>query len=323
MKILAYVHGYFPNHNAGAEAMLHQILVDLKDRGHEVVVFTRNPGADSYEGIPIFEATGGNSQNEIDMIRWCDFIFTHLDFTRIVVGLAKRYKKQIVHLVHNDKQLAYNRIFDSNSAALAIANSEWIRKTIKRGIPSVIVNPPTKPERYSVKTTKDYVTLINMNEAKGGKLFWQLARIMPDVQFLGVKGAYGHQVSFDRKLSNVTILENTPQIQSVYSKTNILLVPSHYESWGRVAIEASCSGIPVIASPTPGLQESLGDAGTFADPDSVADWYEAIRSLLDNEKLYAKKSKATKTRANQLAKQFDDQMNILEEKLLKILGLID
>lgn len=323
MKILAYVHGYFPNHNAGAEAMLHQILLDLKNRGHDVVVFTNNPGADSYEGIPIFEATGGGSSKEIEMVRWCDFIFTHLDFTRIVVGLAKRYKKQIVHLVHNDKQLAYNRIFDSGSAALAVANSEWIRKTVKRGIPTVIVNPPTKPDRYSVKTTKDYVTLINMNEAKGGKLFWQLARVMPDVQFLGVKGAYGHQVTFDKKLPNVTILDNTPDIQSVYAQTNILLVPSHYESWGRVAIEASCSGIPVIASPTPGLKESLGDAGVFADPDNVADWYDAIRSLLDNEKLYAKHSKAVKARASELSKQFDAQMEILENRLLKILGLID
>jgi glycosyltransferase involved in cell wall biosynthesis len=322
MKILAYVHGYFPNHNAGAEAMLHQILFDLKARGHEVAVITKNPGAEEYEDIPIYNATGGTSAKEVELIRWCDIIFTHLDFTRIAVSLAKRYKKYVAHLVHNDKQLAYNRIFDTGSASLAIANSEWIKKTVKRGIPSTVVNPPTKPERYSVKTTKEYITLINMNEAKGGKLFWELARIMPDRQFLGVKGAYGEQIEFDRKLDNVTILDNTPEIQDIYAKTNILLVPSHYESWGRVAIEASCSGIPVIASPTPGLQESLGESGIFANPNSVADWVEAIRSL-DDEKLYKKKSKQVKDRSVQLANNFDIQMDILENKLISILGLVD
>lgn len=322
MKILAYVHGYFPNHNAGAEAMLHQILVDLNNRGHEVAVVTQNPGATEYEGIPIYNATGGRSPKEIELARWCDFIFTHLDFTRIAVSLGKRYKKRVVHLVHNDKQLAYNHVFDTGSATLAIANSEWIKKTVKRGIPAVIVNPPTKPDRYSVKTNKEFITLINMNEAKGGKLFWELARVMPERKFLGIKGAYGHQIEFDKKLDNVTILDNTPEIQNIYAQTGILLVPSHYESWGRVAIEASCSGIPVIASPTPGLKESLGEAGIFADPLSVADWVEAIRSL-DDEKLYKKKSKQVKDRSVELAEEFDRQMDILEEKLLDILGLIN
>jgi glycosyltransferase involved in cell wall biosynthesis len=161
-----------------------------------------------------------------------------------------------------------------------------------------------------------------MNEAKGGKLFWELARVMPDKQFLGVKGAYGEQIGFARKLDNVTILENTPNIQEVYAKTNILLVPSHYESWGRVAIEASCSGIPVIAAPTPGLTESLGESGIFADPNSVAEWVEAIRSL-DDDKIYKKKSKQVKDRSVELSKNFDIQMDVLEEKLLDILGLIN
>jgi hypothetical protein len=51
MKILAYVHGYPPTLNAGAEMMLHQILVDLRERGHEVAALTENPGAKDYEGV--------------------------------------------------------------------------------------------------------------------------------------------------------------------------------------------------------------------------------------------------------------------------------
>jgi len=57
-------------------------------------------------------------------------------------------------------------------------------------------------------------------------------------------------------------------------------MPSEYESWGRVGVEAMASGIPVIAHPTPGLQESLGDAGVFVDRNDIDGWERAIRRLL-------------------------------------------
>lgn len=313
LKILAVVHGYFPNHNAGAEAMLHQILIDLKEKGHEVRVITRNPGAESYEGIPIFEI----GKKESEHLRWCNVIFTHLDFTRYAVGLATTNRKHIVHLVHNDKQLPYNKIRNTKSISLAIANSNWIRETITKNIPSVVVNPPTVPERYAVDTTRESITIVNMNEAKGGKIFWQLARLFPDKKFIGVKGAYGEQILYDKKLPNVTILENTPDIQDVYKKTRIIIMPSSYESWGRVAMEGACSGIPVIASPTPGLKESLDYAGIFAKHDDVADWFEAVK-MLDDENIYNKYSKLTKKRSIEVAKEFKDQMDKLENKLINL-----
>jgi len=315
MKILAIVHGYFPNHNAGAEAMLHQILVDLKNKGHEVLVLTPNPGAEEYEGVEIHKLTGTVSKKDI---LWSDIVFTHLDLTKLSMNICKRYKKPLVHLVHNDKQLRYNKVRNSSSAALAIANSDWIDKTIPSSIPSVVVHPPTIPDRYSVKTNRKHIALINMNEAKGGKIFWQLARIFPDKKFLGVKGAYGHQIIEDIKLKNVTILENTPNIQEVYKQCGIILMPSSYESWGRVAMEASCSGIPVIAAPTPGLKESLDYAGIFAEFDDIAGWVEAIR-MLDDEKVYDKYSKLTKKRSKEVADKFANQMIVLEQELLKLL----
>jgi glycosyltransferase involved in cell wall biosynthesis len=314
LKILAYVHGYFPNHNAGAEAMLHQILIDLISKGHEVKVLTRNPGADEYEGIPLFEA---GTQKDRLFAEWADVIFTHLDYTRFAVKLGARSKKPVVHLVHNDRQLSYHRVMDASTAALAIANSEWIRATVRRGIPSLVVFPPTIPDRYKVETSREAITLINMNEAKGGKVFWQLARIFPDKKFVGVLGAYGEQVAYEKELPNVTILKNTPNIQEVYKKARIVLMPSSYESWGRVAMEASCSGIPVIASPTPGLKESLGYAGIFAKHDDIADWVEAIL-FLDNKNNYKKYSELTEKRAKEVAQQFSQQMLELESRLLSI-----
>jgi glycosyltransferase involved in cell wall biosynthesis len=310
LNIVAYVHGYLPNHNAGAETMLHQILVGLAEYGHKVTVITREPGADEYEGVPIYDA---NDDRVNKILENSDIIFTHLDFTKKAVRFSRAMKKPLVHLVHNDKQLSYNQI-DRNSCQLAIANSAWIAKTVSENIPSVIVYPPTDPKYYTTKTTRQAITLLNMNEAKGGKMFWQLARIFPERQFIGVLGAYGEQVTYDKELPNVTLYKNDPDVKKIYAKTGIVLMPSSYESWGRVGMEAACSGIPCIAAPTPGLKESLAESGVFAEHDDVAGYVEAIR-YLDVKENYEKHSKAAKARAKVVTDAFKEQLAILEEKL--------
>jgi len=80
-------------------------------------------------------------------------------------------------------------------------------------------------------------------------------------------------------IPNLSYLPNTPDIRSVYSQTGILIIPSEYESWGRVGVEAMASGIPVIAHPTEGLKESLSYAGLYCDREKVEDWVEMIRAL--------------------------------------------
>jgi hypothetical protein len=69
-------------------------------------------------------------------------------------------------------------------------------------------------------------------------------------------------------------------------------MPSSYESWGRVAIEAACSGIPTIAHPTDGLLEALGPAGIFVDRRKTRQW-QAELERLDDPDQYAKASVAS------------------------------
>ncbi len=85
----------------------------------------------------------------------------------------------------------------------------------------------------------------------------------------------------------------------VYARTRILLVPSEYESWGRVGVEAFAAGIPVIAHPTPGLTESLGTAGIFANRRDIDAWEQAINGLL-KPRAYTAASKKAKARAAEL-----------------------
>lgn len=308
MKILAYVHGYHPNHNAGSEAMLHQILLGLKDLGHEVIVITGKPGAKSFEGIPLYDAA--RLQNN-RLFAWADVVFTHLAFTDRAVQLCKKYKKPLVSIIHNNRNLKYN-LEDRKYSQLFIANSYWIKDTIHEDIPTFVVYPPTLPERYRVDHTGDAITLINLSDSKGGNTFWEVARRMPHKNFIGVVGAYGKQVI--HSLPNVKLFNNSPEIKYVYESTRLLLIPSVYETWGRVGIEAACSGIPSIAAPTEGLLESLSYSGTFIDRNDIDGYVDAI-NLFDNQDHYDKMSLLAIQRANEIASEFSTQIRQVEQMI--------
>jgi glycosyltransferase involved in cell wall biosynthesis len=164
-------------------------------------------------------------------------------------------------------------------AALVVCNSHATRAALRWAGPTIVAHPPVWPDQYRT-TPGDKVTLINLSPMKGGDLFYRLARSLPHRQFLAVKGGYGKQRA--NRVANVTVVEHTADMIGVYQQTRILLMPSTRESWGRVGIEAMCSGIPVIAAPTPGLLESLGPAGVFVPLDQPPRWLQEVERLHDD-----------------------------------------
>jgi glycosyltransferase involved in cell wall biosynthesis len=317
LNILAHVHGYPPAHNAGAEIMLHALLKEMKSRGHRVAVLLGQNIANEYEGVKIF-----SEEEPEEAYRKAHVVITHLERTKVVMDLCNKLNKPLVHLIHNDKQLDFWRIKQqAKSPTLVVFNSKWIEKAsaLSWNGPKVVVIPPVDLEAYKVDPVGPYITLINLNTEKGGPLFFDLARMMTKKRFLGVKGGYGTQMIPDEVPMNVKIVEHTinNQMSEVYKQTRILLMPSRYESWGRVAIEAASSGIPVIANPTPGLQEALGNAGIFADWSKPREWVNAIRSL-DDPYVYNQYSHAIKKKAQELdPKPYYD---IFENALIDLVG---
>lgn len=297
MKLLAFVHKAPPEHNAGAEWMLLTIARELVRRGHEFTIYSRgNARSAELDGVKIVPRLPGHKVDRL--FAEADVIVTHLDETRGAISRARG--KPVVHLVHNDQQMNYHGV-RPDEAALVVANSRWIEEAIDWPGPTLVVRPPVFAADYDVDRVEERVTLLNLSEAKGGPLFFELARRMPDVDFLAVRGAYAKQEIPTPLPPNVELVENTPRVaEDVYARTGILLVPSSYESWGRVAIEASSSGIPVVAHPTPGLLESLGDSGIFVDRNDVDGWEQEIRALLEDPEHYADRSARAEARALEL-----------------------
>lgn len=71
------------------------------------------------------------------------------------------------------------------------------------------------------------------------------------------------------------------------SQARVLLVTSHSEGFGRMAIEAMACGVPVVANPVGGLLEIVhpGETGFLAEQDNIASFVEQTVRLLENETL--------------------------------------
>lgn len=320
MKFLVLIHGYPPFQNAGAEWMLHEMNKYLVDNGHkvEVLVPINKVEPYMYEGVSV-AADSYNYTREA--IKNCDMIISHLDRAGKALNLAEFYKKPFVMVVHNtnyfDIFARKHREKGQGRWAYAVYNSNFTAGVMKYPNPSIVVHPPVDPKRYKVPLKGKKLTLINLFERKGAPLFHELARLLPDYEFLGVEGGYGRQLK-NPSIENIEYMGNTPDAKKIYAKTRILLMPSLYESYGRTAIEAMCSGIPVIANTTPGLQESMGDAGIYCNVESPLSWVDAIKRL-DDPKEYKAASEKAKERAEMVIAESNKELQAMEQFYMDII----
>lgn len=82
---------------------------------------------------------------------------------------------------------------------------------------------------------------------------------------------------------DVMFLQPLPpkELAALYRSADVLLVPSHSESFGLVALEASASGTPVIAAAVGGLVTSVKDniSGLLVGSHDAATWAEKIADI--------------------------------------------
>jgi glycosyltransferase involved in cell wall biosynthesis len=307
MKFLCSIHLYPPKHLCGAEMMIHNINKYLISKGHEVRVLIWQSNHYNikdiyvYDGVDVFPP---NEQMVETLFLWADVIITHLDFTQNTIHLGRMFKKPVMHLVHNYSP--YESIKQADRPQYIVYNSHAAKEKLQYTHESFVLHPSCDFRYYDTKKNPEQneaITLINLDKNKGGHILKQIAERMPHKKFIGVKGSYSEPAKDGQQLdqpTNVEIHEKTQYIKDIYSKTRILIMPSAFESWGRTATEAMCSGIPVICTKTPGLFENCDKAGIYIkDRDNIDEWVKAIEKL-DDKKEYDKASNKAKDRSREL-----------------------
>jgi glycosyltransferase involved in cell wall biosynthesis len=316
MRILYSIHLYPPKHNCGGEYYIHNLNKYLISQGHEVRVMLHQAKQHNirtpyeFEGVEVIGCI-----NHLDAYRWADVLVTHLDFTHFTVLLGRDIGKPVVHIVHNHHR--YESVANSRGSMNVVYNSQWIADKLQYDWPSIVVPPTIDVEKYNVTddpSKNEFITLINLNTNKGGRILQKLAAIFPNKKFLAVKGSYDKQIT--DQPSNVTVIPNTPDILNVYRQTKILLMPSQYESWGMTATEAMCSGIPVICTPTPGLSENCGKAALYITPRN-AENFDEHGNVLDDSDEYDISSLVDAVRRLDKPKEYERYSRLSRERSLE------
>jgi glycosyltransferase involved in cell wall biosynthesis len=279
----------------------------LQARGHTILFVTvasKFPRSGVYRGVPfVYYENAGKDLGAAHV--WSS---PHFPFLGTVRRLNEQYEKPLVVTMHfgEDRQSITNCNRSGNWGEFLWFVSKHISdKILENPIASSfketrIVRPIlieselrlfTKPER----PTGDCITLINANILKGLSIFVALAQKFPNRKFLGVKPYY-NKINVPN-LPNIEWMDIQDDIRVVLRKTRILLVPSLYESWGRVAFEAMYNGIPTLytrpsvdniqypSGSTEGMRDWIQDNGIQCDRNTLDDWARGIQSL-DNPSTY-------------------------------------
>lgn len=295
-------------------AFLHDIdlAIELQKRGHQVVFLTikipkEGFNGGTYRGFRFLNYSAAGSFLDTSEVWICP----HAPVLPEVRKLnSKGYNRPIIATCHYDGNYNMIRWTDRSEWSELVLFINGImeanyRKNIVPWPPQIKQTSAIRPLLHRDKIVisepfqGDCITLVNANQNKGVHVFLELARRMPARKFLGVIPYYG-ELRLPPSPSNVEWVPFNDDIRTILKRTRILLVPSYYESFGRIAVEAMVNGIPVLYSkPNPnsiypggsteGLDEWIRPIGIPCEREVSDEWIRAIESL-DDADAYSTKS---------------------------------
>ena len=122
----------------------------------------------------------------------------------------------------------------------------------------------------TLEPRKNLETLLRAHESLAGELA---------LAVVGAKG-WGPQPLLDRPGVLRLGYVDDPELARLYRGAAVFAYPSRFEGFGIPVLEAMASGVPVVASSHPSLDEAAGDAALRADPDRPEEWAAAIEEAL-------------------------------------------
>lgn len=183
----------------------------------------------------------------------------------------------------------------------------------KRRARAALSLPPTAPILLSVGRLQPSKGIDTLLQAAA-----DVRRDYPDVRVLVVGGGLDDQderetaelnrlQTLGRRLglSNVHYVKAQPQekLAQYYAAADVFVMPSHYESFGMVALEAMACGTPVVASKVGGLASTIvhGDSGLLVPPGDWRAFAQAVSRLLASPQLQSAMRQAGPERARVFA----------------------
>ena len=310
MRLLfATGYGHLPDVVGGLQTTLHELCLALLERGVEPTVLcgygaTPNreaaaPRSDEALGYPVVRMPDAvEALGTVAAVAEPDAVLVLTgDQTVPMVVAALDTGLPLGVYIHNVEFREFGGVLLPDPDIQYFANSGFTARRLKSlfGLDAEVLVPLVQPERYRLHSSREKILFINPTVLKGVEVFFGVAERLPELSFRVAESWNLNAPWRDycrsraKELNNIEWSAATRDPETLYGSAKLLLMPSVWEeSFGRSALEAQLSGIPVIASRRGGLPESVGDGGLLLEADADYDaWSSAIREVCANRALYA------------------------------------
>lgn len=260
----------------GAERLMFNLARDLMRRGEDVRVITGYHNAQPFDGPPgvVIEVPenkeGAGTLAEAIRYAKPDVILTHHYWALHFEGAIASACVPIVQVVLNGRRL------QNAAMAVFISNDVRNREGMNPLSQDMVIYPPAFDD-VRAETHGDAIGFIKPLPHKGVDLFYEIARAMPDRQFVCLRGEW-QDIETIVELPNVEFMEPVDDIRDFYKRVRLVLVPSVSEDAGTVAQECAVNEIPCISSDVGGLSETNAGGITLHSRDPGS-WVSAINML--------------------------------------------
>ena len=313
MPLVAFVE-YDVHDTGGSLHTMRDLMALFKGVGWQVSVI--NCAASSpptYPKLPDIPVVSMYSADKV-LNRANLIVSPHYPCWKTVRRINREFRLPVIYVVNFASEMSFLGDGVPGETALFVNSAMKGALTLPSRVYFPVVNPALWQTGTDPASAPYDVGLVNCNVMKGGHLFGYLAHRLTGYKFLAVRRYYGTSVNID--LPNVTLIDHGPSLRDgFFGKIKVLVVPSQSESWGRVAVEAMSSGIPVLYSrpvfsetdpcTTKGLEECVGDTTMGFYPTDIGGWADALKRLLDDPVAYAAASAKARARAQDLYRNCD------------------
>jgi len=224
------------------------------------------------------------------------------------------------------------KIFDSvlgkfmlDSADKIIAQVELEKKWLagKFNIPEgkIDVIPPGIPESYLAQRNKNnfrkkfkikerniVLCVGRMHKSKGFDKIIKICKDFVNTKFVFAGPDGGFRNELENLAKNLGVSDKVlfageiseEEKLEAYSGCDVFILPSDYEAFGLVLLEAMAQNAPVIAANAGGMPDVVGNCGFVFEKDNLADLKEKLQRLLSDKKLRIRLGKLAKEKAREL-----------------------
>ncbi|MDU1891682.1 MAG: glycosyltransferase family 4 protein [Dysgonomonas sp.] len=220
----------------------------------------------------------------------------HVSKEMVTNGQKPNLKQQISFLLMN----IGCRLFDKFIVLTSDNKLQWNSKNVE-----IIPNPlPFYPESISSQINKRIIAVGKISVQKGyDRLLeaWKLIEYKHADWDINIYGSTPDNSKLPEQTSktSIQIKEPVKDIQSEYLASSIYVLPSRFEGFGMVLIEAMACGVPCIAFDCPcGPRDIIrdGEDGFLVENGNIEQFAERLSRLIQDEQL--RKSMAKNARHN-------------------------